>query len=413
MWIVLTTALVLAAGPQASVTTLTGDQVVGQLVRAGTEEIALSTAAGERSFAAAEILSLKLKQANNAPPQKAAVWLELIDGSQLQATECLIAKGIARATLLGGNSIDLPTRSLQTVRLQDHESDVARQGRLARQWQDIIAAPATADVIVIRKLSTGEDNDAPMTAVLDTLEGVLGDVSEEKVQFTYDEQTIPVDRAKVEGFVYFHPAGRELPSPLCRIDDNAGNRWNVKSLTLAGETLQFVSTAGVKAELPVARITGFDYSAGKILFLSDVEPETSEWTNAYGDNSATASLARLFAPRRDQSFGGEPLTLDGQSYEKGLALHSKTVLEYRLLGKFSKFLALAGIDDKVRPAGDVLLVVALDGKPLGEHRIRGKDAAVPLEYDIRGGRKLTITVDFGGALDVADRLHLVNARVTK
>lgn len=414
MWIVLTTALVLAAGPPASVTTLGGQQVAGQVLRASTDEIVLNTADGEQSFAATEILSLKLTAAESAPRTPARVWIELIDGSQLQASECAVAKGVARATLLGGQSIDIPTRSLQTVRLQDHESELAQQSRLARQWRDLLATPATADVIVIRKVSVGEDDAAPMTAVLDTLEGVLGDITEDKVQFTYDQQTIPVDRNKVEGLVYFHPAGRELPDPLCRIDDVAGNRWNVKSLTLAGDTLQFVSTSGVKTELPLTRIATLDYSAGKILFLSDIEPDTAEWTNAYGDNGATAGLSKMFAPRRDQSFGGDRLVLDGKSYEKGLALHSRTVVEYRLQGKFSKFLALAGIDDKVRPAGDVQLVVSLDGKRLGEHRIRGKDsAAVPLQYDIRGGRKLTLTVDFGGGLDVSDRLHLVNARVTK
>lgn len=418
MWIALTTTLLLAAASDVSLTTLAGDQATGQLVRLDSDGAALKTAAGERSWEARDLLSLKPATAPQSQAAKAAtVWIELIDGSELLATEYLVTKGLAKVTLLGGESVDIPTRSLHAVRLKEHSSDLARSSQLPRQWREIVEAQPAGDVIIIRKLSATEDDadkEGPMTAALDQLEGVLGDVTGDKVHFTFDGQAIPVDRAKVEGVVYFHPAGRELPDPLCRILDVAGSRWNAKSLTLAGDTVQFVTTSGVKGELPLARVEGLDYSAGKIVFLSDVEPEIAEWTGVFGPNAAEAKLAKLFAPRRDRDFHGEPLVLHGQSYQKGLAIHSRTELRYRLDGKYSKFLALAGIDDRVRPAGDLVLTISLDGNPLGEHRIRGKDdAAKALEYDVRGGRKLTIVVDYGAGLDVADRLHLVNARVTK
>src|SRR5690606_29653174 len=116
----------------------------------------------------------------------------------------------------------------------------------------------------------------------------------------------------------------------------------------------------------------------------------------YFGKRANTSAALLFAPRNDQSFDGHPLAIGKQVFAKGLAIHSRTELDYRLPGKFSKFLALAAIDDNVRPAGDVTLRISLDGKVLGEHQITGKqNAPLKLEYDITGGSRLSIFVDYG------------------
>lgn len=413
MIFLLLTTLAISAGPEVQLTTLAGEQVKGALAGLTSDAVTIATASGERKLAATELLAIQPAAAPSKASSPASVWIELIDGTTLLGTQYQVTKGIAQVTLVSGERVDVPTRSLQNVRLQSHDSAPAKASQLARQWQEITTAKHSGDVLVVRKLRSGED-ETTQTATLDLLEGVLGEVTDEKVHFTFEDQTIPVDRAKVEGVLYFHPSGRELPEPVCRVADAAGSTWNVKSLVLADDMLQLVSTSGVKFNLPLARLQTLDYSLGKIVYLSDLEPETSEWSNAFGPSAALSSLTKLFAPRRNASFDGQPLVVAGQSYDKGLAIHSRTLLEYRLQGKFNKFFALAAIDDTVRPAGHVRLVISLDGKPLGEHTITGKDAdATNLQYDIRDGRKLSILVDFGDGLDVADRLHLVNARVTK
>jgi hypothetical protein len=340
--------------------------------------------------------------------------VELVDGSSLLARKIEVSAGVASAELIGGEQVEIPARSLANIRLKDHTSELARRSDLARQWQTILGGKATGDLIVVRKNPEADDEEAaPAKASLDYLEGLVEEIGAEQVQFHYDEQIIPVARAKVEGVVYFHAAGREIPDPLCRVVDRLGSTWFVKSLALDEGTLKVVSTSGVRGEVPLSRVEQLDYSAGKIVYLSDLRPESIKWRDYFATRQ-NPSTALLFAPRNDQSFAGEPLAYGKQVYAKGLAIHSRTELDYRLPGKFSKFAALAAIDDRVRPAGDVVLRVALDGKPLGEHRVTGMDQEpLRLEYDIAGGSKLTILVDFGEGLDLSDRLHLLNARVTK
>jgi hypothetical protein len=419
MWWMIVTTCLLTAPPSAQVTTLAGAEARGEVVRITTDEVVLLVEGKQARWPAGELLAVKFTAPSSIATPGPAVWIELIDGSSLLAQAIEVSAGVAKAKLTGGEEVEIPARSLRWVRLQEHTSDLAKHSELPQQWQTILAAKATGDLIVVRKIAAVAEGApalpkaAPPKATLDYLEGIVEEIGAEQVQFHYNEQVIPVDRAKVEGVVYFHAAGRELPDPLCRVVDRAGSTWFVKSLALQDDKLQLVSTSGVRGEIPLARVEKLDYSAGKIVYLSDLKWESLDWRDYFGQRR-DASTALLFSPRNDESFAGEPLTFGKQTYAKGLAIHSRTQLDYRLPGKFSKFLALAAIDDHVRPAGDVVLRISLDGKLLGEQHVTGKDEKpIPLEYDLTGGSRLSILVDFGAGLDLSDRLHLLNARVTK
>jgi hypothetical protein len=96
-----------------------------------------------------------------------------------------------------------------------------------------------------------------------------------------------------------------------------------------------------------------------------------------------------------------------------LTIRSRTELVYRLSGEFRQFLAVAGIDDRVRPAGNVRLVISGDDRELFAETITGSDEPMPINLDITGVKRLKILVDFGQQLDLADCLDLCDARITK
>jgi len=93
----------------------------------------------------------------------------------------------------------------------------------------------------------------------------------------------------------------------------------------------------------------------------------------------------LFQPRVDRALFGGPLQLPREAngratpawpYAKGLAIHSRTKIVYRLPREFRSFSAIAGIDSRVRPAGNVRLVSGdwnrayldeMEGFPHGKH----------------------------------------------
>ena len=107
------------------------------------------------------------------------------------------------------------------------------------------------------------------------------------------------------------------------------------------------------------------------------------------------------------------MKLAGKAYKKGVSLTSRTELVYKVPARSKRFMALAGIDDNVGNLGSVQLEILGDGRKLYSGKLTGADEPVELDLDLSGVRRLTILVDFGDDLDVADHLNLCDARIVK
>ncbi len=86
---------------------------------------------------------------------------------------------------------------------------------------------------------------------------------------------------------------------------------------------------------------------------------------------------------------------------------------YRLPGPFSRFLAVVGIDDAVRPSGKTRLILRGDDNVLLDAVIAGSEPPRTIEFSLAAVRRLTIVVDFGDRLSTGNDLLLCNARLSK
>jgi hypothetical protein len=281
-------------------------------------------------------------------------------------------------------------------------------------WKQFIERPATSDQIALIK---GDR--------IDSLECVVRSIDKSAVTIELDGDAIRAPRAKVHGVVYFQLAGRHLPEARCVIEEASGSRWLVEAISIHDDELRFTTCCGASIVRPLKAIAALDFSFGKVRYLSDLDPEQVRFTPYFARKEQSAALEAIFGPRRDEGFFGGKLQLrssDGESlkqgakvveFDKGLALHSRTQIVYRLPGGFSTFAALAGIDARVAPAGSVRLTIDADGKKLFDKTISGSDDATAISVDVRSAARLTILVDFGDEMDVADRLNLADARIEK
>lgn len=393
--LIIACALAANAGTEVEIETLDGQTVAGTLAKLDAQGATLDTPGGSKSLAADDLVRILPKELPAAVGRDEGVGIELVDGSSLAAREYLAEQGRARVTLADGQAIELPTAAVVNVRLRPPSEAVAAQ------WSKIVALRLSADVLVVRKGET-----------LDYHKGVLRDVTDAVVHFELDGDVLPVKRANLQGFIYHHPRGDPLPEPVCQILDAGGSRWSVRSLSL-GQGLQWTTPGGVSLTRPLAGLREIDFSRSKIQYLSDLKAESVAWTPFFGGDQQLPTLARFFGPREDQSLESRPLRLGGKQYAKGLALHSRTEMVYRLPGRFRWLKATAGIDDEVRPQGHVSLVIRGDDKVLYEGTLAGTDEPRPIELDLGGVRRLSILVDFGQQMDVADHLDLCNARIIK
>ena len=387
------------AAPQFDVQTLSGESASGSIVGLNDAELVIEQMSGKKQLPLKELLTAVARE-QVPSPVRTTVLVELTDGSRLAATDFQSLGGTARIAVGGDTALEVPVKSLRWVRFVD---TAEKSEKLDAQWNEIVAGKPAGDLLVVRK-----------KGAIDSTDGVVGDVSVETVVFTLDGDKIDVKRPKVEGIVFVQSAGDELPESVCTVVDSHGSRYRASEFKLTGDSLEISTPAGLKTTLPLASVSQFDFSSGKVQFLSDLESESFNYEPYFGLEQPLTTLNEFYRLRRDIGLEKNPLTLDGRAYRKGIALHSRSVVVYRLPGKFRLFKAVAGIDDAARDGGgDVALEVKGDGKSLWKGSVRGNEAAQLLEIDVTGVKRLEIVADYGEGQDVADHLDLCDARVTK
>ncbi len=390
-----------AEPPQFQCDLVSGGSSIGTLVELSPQQLVLKTDKGNKSFKLSDVRFVGWTGKPARDPGAAAahsatvVWLETVDGSRLKGTDYAVAKGTARFKLLSGERIELPAKAIQQV-------EFTTIGGPASGWP-AAAKEVAGDVIILKK------KDA-----LDMVEGAVADVTPDAVQFVIEGETTPVKRAKVAGLVYFHAAeSAATPDPNCVIREIDGGELKAQSVTLADGKLQIKTSFGSTVTRPLEAIRAIDFSSSRVIYLSDMPLESTDWTPYIDFGKRGDILAQYYRPRRDKSLDNGPLRLGGKTYQKGLAAVSRTEMEFKLAGKGRRFQAVAGIDDAVRKLGNVQLTIEGDGKRLYSSRITGRDAPVPLDLDVAAVKRLKIVVDFGGGLEMGDYLDLCDARIVK
>jgi len=389
------------------------EPVSGELAALG-EEIAIITADGRQTVSGKDVLSVDF--AALAPAEKPSAWVELIDGSKLQAVQITSAGGKAQIELIGGTKVEVPSRSLRSVRLKAQDAD------LARQWREVgqAAAQAQGDVLVVRKISQRTiegDSAEPKTVTetaLDQLEGTVLSVKADTIEFNFQDSQVPVKREKVEGIYFYQAVKRELPPPACKLVDAAGSEWSLKSVELRQNGVAGVTTSSVSVVVPLDQVAKIDYSAGNVVFLGDAEPDKVDVSVALQPAGMQAKFGRLYDSWQNRRFGTAALSVGGVRFQKGLGLNGGTQLSYRVPEGFDHFRALAGIDDAVEQVGGVTLTILGDNKQLYTRQFTGEDRGPEeIDLELKGVRRLTIVVAPTQSQGLGDLVNLCDARLTK
>jgi hypothetical protein len=383
------------------VTTVNGQTSTGELVDWNTDRVEISVDGKSLTFSPAELLQVRVE--NTATTSKRFTpSIELADESRLPITEFVMRDRVAEVTTpLSDKPLRIPADQIRIVQWIDSEAALPSQD-------------ATGDAIAVVK----KDSTEP-----EVLTGIIGDVSAEQVEFTWEGDMIPVKRSKIGAISFFQKEAESPADPLCYLSLAPGARLAAKSLSLDNSALAITILSGVQVRVELAELIDADYSVGKLTYLSDMRPLKSKWTPLVEMPAAAESIRNFGAPRMNISYTGSPLTLSQpdkgatasslQTYNKGIALRSRTEMEYRLPKGMRRFVATAGIDPETLSQGNVLLRIEADGDTIFEQSISGDSSPVEIDANIAGKQKLKFFVDYGENLDLGDRLHLVEARLVK
>ena len=377
----------LAANPQVQVQTFSGESFQGQLAELTADKVVVETADGKKSLSMDDLLQISCLSQPVATLVD-AVEVTLVDGSVVLCKDYQVADGKASLIPFSGEAIKLPNADVARVRFQPLNE------MLEPQWERILERKLASDVLVVRRDQS-----------IDHIEGVFGNVAE-RIDFNPGDGVIAVKREKAFAMLYFLPGGRTFPASRCLVTDTTGAKWKAAELLLADGGLQVKTSAGFSFTLPTDKISRLDFSQGKVQFLANLTPLSLK---------ATPFLGYMPEMQKDRALDGGPLSLEGKTYLRGIAMHSRTQVVYRLNGEFRRFQTVLGIDDSVGSNGHVDVTIKGDDRVLFSGILTGRDnpRARPLDLDITGLRRLEIFVDYGRNRDEADHVDFCEARIIK
>lgn len=379
-----------------------GRTIEGGVVRATQETVVVEAPGEQLRLSRDEVRNVVVAGNSQDIPRRGLFRLQLRDDSVLFAKTIRI-NGNTAVVSTEGIELTFPVAQIHYVRFGVEEDKDER-------WIEILARDPTADSIVVQ----GPDE-------LESLEGVLGDVSATHVTFEFDGDSIDVKRKKVEGFIFYAARKVEYPQAPCIVHTGRGSRLRAESLNwTSGESCSITTQNGIPISLPAEAIQRIEYFNTNTVFLSDLEPENFSWRPAFFVGSPLPELEALYRPTRDVSFLSEPLVIRPRQadrvariFKKGISMTSQTKVTYRLAGEFRRFQALAGIDEAFLPQGNVVLRLMGDGNLLFSAQISGTSDAIGIDVDLVSVKRLTIEVDFGDNSSSGDHLNLCNARLSK
>jgi hypothetical protein len=222
--------------------------------------------------------------------------------------------------------------------------------------------------------------------------------------FRWRGRSVPIDADRVFGIVFAAGVGREGEAPaVCALRD--GSTWAGRIAGGDRETIRLELTSGPIAELRVADLAGIRFRSDRIVFVSDLKP-VSYTFEPFG--------VTRWPYRLDRSVANRPMRLGERTFRCGVGVHSQATLEYELPEPFTHLAAVIGIDDAVRPRGNVVFRIVADGKEVfNSGPVTGRDEPRTILVPIEGARRLQLVVDFGEELDIGDQADWADARLIR
>jgi hypothetical protein len=380
----------------ANVSTIDGKTIAGEVTAIGDGTLSLEANGKTSQLPLDSILDVRFEPAASTPTKAidASIRVQLADGSRLTCRQVTMKGRDLVADSVSAGVIQAPWNGVRSVRFRDLEPGIEKK------WEELTEAAPERDLLVVRNGN-----------VLDRLEGTISALDETTLTFLVGDTRVPVDRSKPKLFGVIPGKAQSSQSrPLGELRFRNGDLLTFASVELKGEELAVRPLTGSAVTIPLDEAAALDFGQGKVTFLSQLTPREKEHSTYFG-----SELDVVFDVRIDHSDAGPktPIRIDRQVYQRGLVIHSKTKLVYRLNGDYRRFVTVAGIEQLVRPDGQVTLTISGDGKQLFDRKITGQDPPIPLDLDVAGVRDLTIFVGFGDDLDDSDHLALGDARLIK
>jgi hypothetical protein len=230
-------------------------------------------------------------------------------------------------------------------------------------------------------------------AELQEVDGLIEELDNAALTFDREGKLQTVPRVRAYGVVLASPLLKENERPACVFSLVGGTRIRADIVDLSGGKVKLALVEGIELEIPWDTVRRVGIRSERLAYLSDLDVEKE-------------GIRPIIAPRRewqrDRTVSGLPIQIGEQTYDKGLGFAAGTFVTFPNDGPYDLFLAEIGIDTDARGLGDCEFVVASGEQVLFRKRMRGGEPAELIKVDISGLTNVTLRVEAGEDLDLAD-----------
>jgi hypothetical protein len=194
---------------------------------------------------------------------------------------------------------------------------------------------------------------------------------------------------------------RTLEAPLIQLSESGELATFVRWLDGETSNVRTISTP----ESDYVYIALYANASNSLTFLSDLIPSNYPPPNGFGPYEIDTSNGESAAG------DGNPQTIEGVTYLKGLGVHANSDVRYNLGGSFERFISDIGLDDEKSANGSVTFQVFGDGVLLFDSG--AMTVAMPsqkVDLDVTGVEELRLVV-LAGASTNSDHANWSNARL--
>ena len=369
--------------PHASLLLLDGTTVPFQALQIAAEK--LSGEGLPASLTLDDLQKIELPAPRAAAEAPVAI-AEFRGGGQIRATGVTIEKEKCRVTWDGGEPLLVPLDAVRALRLQPATS--------ISEFDKSLAAPSVEHDRVFVVDDSGQ---------ISSIRGLVDSLTDEQLIVEINGQKNPIRRSRIYGIVVAQPATAEAPPRILAVFRDGSQLGGDLLELAAGKAMLRLPSSGL-AQFAWDRVASVRVRSRRVAFLSELKPAAEEQ-----EPIVTPPLP----VRRNKSVSGQPLTLGTRIFESGLGVHARSRLTFSIEQKWNVFAATIGLDAASGGKGDCIFTVLADGQSLFSRRMRGSDEPYELRVPVAGRSELTLLVEPGEDLDLADHADWCDARLIK
>lgn len=375
------TSALRAPGPVVRVTTIEAAVLAGSLdANATPGHIAIITPEGRREirFDGLSLIELQPQRVVGEAKTGEATFL-LVGGGRLagRIVESSTDGFVARTSLDQRTAIQFA--DLVAIRFHKPENPSRPETLLA---EAVARRAPGVDILITRD----KFDAAPLRGSIRSLDAKGG-------TFVFDGRARSFRAEKVYAVVLAPPPGAPAKwGGLIELRD--GSALPGRLIAMDDASVRFEAVVGGARTWPIDAVARLRIHSPRVTFVSDLAPIRQE---------VTGRLHRGWPIGIDQTVSGKALLLGGRRFERGLGMHSRTEMVYRIDRAFDRLIAVIGIDDDYRPRGSVVFQVLGDGEVIFDSgAVTGRDEPRHINVPVSGMKELSLIVDFGADLDLAD-----------